>query len=195
MALALSLPAALTLHPSVQDPGPRPAAASVSIQLALGELIEASSYVVVATAVERRSQWEELGGSKRIVTYTRLAIDKTLAGEPEGEIWVRTLGGVVGKIGQQVSGDARIALGSRSVLFLTKAQGAVVVAGMAQGHYPLVEPDAAGAPRRLVASPDAGALIPRPGPVISARERLVGITVDDAASLIARAWKERHATP
>ncbi len=62
--------------------------------------------------LEQRSQWEELGGARRIVTYTRLSIDRPVAGQPDGEIWVRTLGGAVGDIGQQVSGDAQLKIGA-----------------------------------------------------------------------------------
>ena len=32
------------------------------------------------------------------MTYTRLAVERTVAGPAEKEIWVRTLGGVVGKM-------------------------------------------------------------------------------------------------
>jgi hypothetical protein len=181
--------------------GPREAMAAVSIQLSLEELTTSTSYVVVATALEQRSQWEELGGSRRIVTYTRLSVERTVAGEPGRELWVRTLGGVVDKIGQQVSGDARLTPGSRSLLFLKKVDTAVVVAGMAQGHYPVVEDEepsvGAGARRalvrRLAPSPDAGALLPRRGPAISAREQLVGATLDDAVAAVTRAWRATHA--
>lgn len=186
--------------------GPSAARAAVSIQLSMDELIAASSYVVVATATERRSQWEEIGGSRRIVTYTRLSIDRVVAGQPDGEVWVRTLGGVVDDIGQYVSGDAQLALGTQAMLFLTQARTAVVVAGMAQGHYPIVNDPgdpgdearkAVGAPRalqrRLAASPDSGKVLPRRGPTISARELLVGATLESAIDTVSRAWKTHHA--
>lgn len=182
--------------------GPNAAQAAVSIQLSMDELVAAASYVVVATATERRSQWEEIGGARRIVTYTRLSIDRVVAGQPDGEVWVRTLGGVVGDVGQYVSGDAQLALGTQAMLFLTKARTAVVVAGMAQGHYPVVnevrddQRNAVGAPRmlqrRLAASPDSGKVLPRPGPTISARELLVGATLESAIDTVSRAWKARH---
>jgi hypothetical protein len=214
LAILLTLPPALTLNVgsvpadgarSTLAPlltGPREAHAAVSIQLSLDELVGSASYVVVATAVEQRSQWEELGGARRIVTYTRLSVDRVVAGEPDGEIWVRTLGGVVGKVGQQVSGDAQLTLGSSAMLFLTKAESVVVVSGMSQGHYPVVDkeeqPAAPGGARRLTvrrlaSSPDAGTVLPRPGPAISARELLVGSTLDTAMDAVSRAWKARHA--
>ncbi|AUX43779.1 hypothetical protein SOCE26_052340 [Sorangium cellulosum] len=215
MTLFLALPPALTLTPGgAAEPatqasssallhmsGPREAQAAVSIQLSLDELVSAATYVVVATATEQRSQWEELGGAKRIVTYTRLSIERTVAGQPDGEVWVRTLGGVVGDVGQHVSGDAHLKLGAQAMLFLARARSAVVVAGMAQGHYPLVSSEeprrVEGAPRvavrRLAASPDGGTVLARPGPAVSAREQLVGAPLDAAIDAVSRAWKAKHA--
>lgn len=225
LALLLALPLALTLNVgpgSAPSPlpgfllgapatpgasqlltGPRAAEAAVAIQLSLDELVASTSYVVVATGTEQRSQWEELGGSRRIVTYTRLSIERAVAGQPDREVWVRTLGGIVGKIGQQVSGDAQLTLGVPALLFLTRTGSAVVVSGMSQGHYPVIDkvekPTAAAQGvqrslvRHLVASPDAGAILPRPGPAISARELLVGSTLDTAIDAVNRAWKATHA--
>lgn len=158
-----------------------PADAAVSVMMSLGELVDQSDRVVVGTAVERKSQWEEIQGGKRIVTYTRVAIDETMTGgATDSETWVRTLGGVVGKIGQSVSGEASLAIDAPSLLFLTRVldDGSIsarAVLGMAQGHYPITEVDGE---RRLVASPDAGKLLPRRGPTISAREALVGRPVN-----------------
>ncbi|WP_437496381.1 hypothetical protein [Sorangium sp. So ce1099] len=213
IALLLALPPALTLTPGGGSApaagvspgallsGPREAQAAVSVQLSLEELVSRAAYVVVATATEQRSQWEELGGARRIVTYTRLSVDRPVAGQPDGEIWVRTLGGVVGDIGQQVSGDAQLKIGGQAMVFLSRAGSALVVAGMAQGHYPVVDGEegrrVAGAPRvavrRLAASPDGGTVLPRPGPAISAREQLVGATLDAAIDAVSRAWKANHA--
>lgn len=158
--------------------------AAVSILMSLGELVDRSERIVVATALEQKSQWEEVGGGKRIVTYTRVSVDEAMTGAVEGEteIWVRTLGGVVDKIGQAVSGEASLALQRPSLLFLTPSlAGAAMqsraVLGMAQGHYPI---DDSGAEPRLAASPDAGKLLPRRGPTTPAREVLVGAPVTRA---------------
>lgn len=182
--MALALPATLgTLGAGPAGLGPRPAEASVSIAVTLDQLVASASRVVVATALEERSQWEELAGARRIVTYTRLRVDQTVAGEPAEEVWVRTLGGVVDRVGQQVSGEAHLAIGAEALLFLTPAKdGALVVAGMAQGHYPIVK-QADQAPR-LAASPDLGAVLPRPGPTVSAREALVGSPLGEAIKAV-----------
>jgi hypothetical protein len=155
--------------------------------LTLEELTGISTFVVVATAGEHRSVWEDLPSGRRIVTYTRLAVERIIAGAPGTELWVRTLGGAVDKIGQAVPGEAQLRPGSRAMLFLAQVTGAVVVAAMAQGHYPVVADDK-GTPR-LTPSPETGMLIPRPGPVIFARERLVGSTVDEAAAMVKQTRK------
>ncbi len=189
LASALALPLSLSgvrLGSSLTAPleGPRRAEASVAVLISLDELVQSSTFVVTATAAERKSQWEELPSGRRIVTYTRLVVDQALAGKPGAEVWVRTLGGAVGKIGQAVSGEAKINEGSRGLFFLTKAGDAVVVTGLAQGHFPLVTDDKGAV--RLASSPDAGTLIPRRGPVISARELLLGASLEDARTQIKR---------
>src|SRR5690349_24938231 len=93
-ATLLFLPA-LTLSPSAPLEGPARAEASVSVLMSLDEILTASTAVVVGTAGEQRSQWEEVSGGRRIVTYTKIKVDKVIAGSPGSEVWVRTLGGVV----------------------------------------------------------------------------------------------------
>ncbi len=187
LSIAALLPLGLTLSPSAPFEGPRPALAAVAVQLSLEELTSASSLVVVATPQEQTSIWEDLPSGRRIVTYTKLKVDRGIVGEPEQELWVRTLGGVVDKIGQSVSGEARLVPGEKALLFLAKTKEALVVTALAQGHYRLVQPSSKDQPVRLAPSPDAGTLLPRRGPAISAREELVGKTVDEAVQAISRA--------
>lgn len=163
--------------------GPRSAHATTSVLLSLDELVLGSERVAVVRALERRSAWEVVAGSKRIVTYTRLAIDEHLdARASERELWVRTLGGRVGDLGQHVAGEAQLELGKRALVFVARGEGAWVVAGMAQGHFPLVELE--GEKPRLAPSPDAGRLLQRRGPSLSAREQLVGKPLGDAVATI-----------
>jgi hypothetical protein len=195
LALLVAAPLAIGLSPRLPLEGVRSAEASVAVLISLEDLTAASTYVVVATAGEQRSTWEETPSGRRIVTYTRLKVDRSVTGPAETELWVRTLGGVVDKIGQSVSGEAQITPGSQALLFLAKVDVGLVVVGMAQGHYPIV--DASTTPKlaapRLAGSPDAGMLLPRRGPTISARERLVGLTVDDAVLAVQRARKATDA--
>ncbi|MFO0762033.1 MAG: hypothetical protein U0359_36675 [Byssovorax sp.] len=185
LAFAIGLPSIAGLRPEAPLEGPRTAAASVAVLVSLDELTSRSTHVIIATAGEQKSVWEELPSGKRIVTYTRLAVERTIAGPAEKEIWVRTLGGVVDKIGQSVSGEATFLPGSRALVFVHGVDGQYTVTARAQGHYPIVESKPG--VFTLNASPDAGALLPRRGPTVSARERLVGSLVEDAVTLVKQA--------
>lgn len=192
LASALALPAALALTPRAEAPlAVADARATVAVLLTLEELVESSAHVVVGTPGERYSVWEELPSGKRIVTYTKVAVERAVAGSPGGEVWVRSLGGAVGKIGQSVAGEAQLHTGKRALLFLAKAGGTLVVTGMSQGHFPVVADDKGVA--RLAPSPDQGLLLARRGPSLSAQERLVGGKLDDAASLVQQIRKAADA--
>jgi hypothetical protein len=183
LASALALPGAIALTPRSDAPlAVADANATVAVLLTVEELVNGSAHVVVGTPGERYSAWEELPSGRRIVTYTKLTVERAVTGAPGGEVWVRTLGGAVGKIGQSVAGEAQLQIGKRSLVFLASAGNALVVTGMAQGHFPIVADDK-GVPR-LAGSPDPGLLLARRGPSISAQERLVGGKLDDAAALV-----------
>src|SRR5208282_5461651 len=144
--------------------------ASVSIQVTWDALLHESTAAVVATPTETRSVWE----NGRIYSYAHLRVDRAVAGElaTGGDAWVRTMGGVVGKVGQLVDGEAVLGPGQSSLLFLHPGPpGAYVVTARGQGQFPLV-PDAtdAKAPPHLVRSTSAGALLPprAAGPVPAA---------------------------
>ena len=195
VALLVAAPLAIGVSPRAPLEGPRSAEASVAVLISLEDLTAASAYVVVATAGEQRSAWEETPSGRRIVTYTRLAVDRSVDGPAEKELWVRTLGGVVDNIGQSVSGEAQLTGGSRSMLFLARVPSGLVVTAMAQGHYPVVDGEKTSntTSPRLAESPDAGMLLPRRGPTISARERLVGLTLDEAVLAVQHARAVIHA--
>src|SRR4051812_46675641 len=78
----------------------RPAQASAVIALTLDDLVDKSDVVALVTPKSRTARWE----SGRIVTYTTVVVDTAVAGGPAaGEsLVVRTMGGVVGDIGQKV---------------------------------------------------------------------------------------------
>ena len=86
----------------------RRAAASTSIELSVAELVSKSTLVLAGTPLDSRSLWEESEGGRgrRIVTYTRLRVDRLIDGNAASEVWVRTLGGEVDDIGQHVDGEA-----------------------------------------------------------------------------------------
>lgn len=186
LAFCCALALAATVTPLV---APVPASASVAVQLSLDDLVRASRYVVVATAGERYSVWEELAGGRRMVTYTRLSIDRSIVGQPSRDVWVRTLGGTIGSIGQYVSGEARLPAGSRSLLFLSEAAGTLVVTALGQGQYPIMPPTKVDDVPRLRPSSDRPELVVPKGlvPHVGAAAVLSGATVDDAARFIERA--------
>jgi hypothetical protein len=184
---------------------PREAHAATAIAYTLEELVDQSSWAIVAVALERESLWERVAGGKRIVTYTKLEIDTTIYGdaltkEKSKTVWVRTLGGAVGKIGQSVAGEARFKLGAKSVLFLAKAvSGALVVSGASQGHYPVrVPPNDDGddtSKRKAVLrfSPSMGKIVPRHGPSITVQETLIGNVLKKAIAKIQATKAKRDA--
>jgi hypothetical protein len=176
ITFALAVLPALALAP---DGTPSRAEASVSIAASLDDLVARSTYVAVGTAVDRKSVWEEIGNSNRIVTYTRVDFDRTVFGKAPRSAWVRTLGGAIGKIGQSVSGEAQLAIGQRALLFLADVNGVVVVVSRAQGHF-VVNAD-----QKLGPSPDVGGIVRPSGPVVGpAREVRVGGPLEDAIRTI-----------
>ncbi|MBW2527203.1 MAG: hypothetical protein JRI23_23680 [Deltaproteobacteria bacterium] len=173
--------------------GPRPAAASVSVALSVQELVDGSSRAVEAVALERHSTWERIGDGRRIVTYTVLRVDRALFGTGSDTVRVRTLGGVVGRIGQHVSGEPQLAMGEPCLLFLQRLTAEThLVTGRAQGHYPIVTDDDGA--RRLRASPDRGRVLPRKGQSISAHAELVGRPVPQAFETVRKARRKRDGT-
>jgi hypothetical protein len=186
-AFGLALPLALGAARGV---GPvREASASVVRPQSLEDLVDRSRTVVVAVPAEQTSVWE--GG--RIVTYTRVAVVERVAGDAEDSLWVRTLGGEVGDLGQRVDGEATFTIGAPTLLFLERAgAGTYAVAARAQGQF-LLEARPSG--RVLRPHPSMGSFMTK-GPkdiVVPAAERLKARALDDAARDIRTRWEKIHA--
>jgi hypothetical protein len=176
---------------------PLDARASVSIAVTWDGLLRESSAAALVTPVEARSVWE----SDRIYTYTRVRVDRVVAGDlvTGSEAWVRTMGGVVGKIGQIVDGEAVLTRGQTSLLFIHeipgRPAGAFDVTARGQGQFPVVVDEKT--PPRVVRSTAAGALVaPRvAGPVATAplaADVVHGRAIDDVARDVAAAWSRTH---
>ena len=140
------------------------ARASVSFAIAFDDLVRGASAVSLVTPVEQYAAWE--GG--RIYTFTRVRADRDIAGSPAEGAWIKTMGGVVGELGQAVEGEPALRLGVPALLFLEQeldAQktptGKLQVVGRAQGQF-FVGVDATTSVRVLVAR-RSGALALRPG--------------------------------
>ena len=155
--------------------------------IALSELVKTSRHSVVAVPLEAFSRWEQIGKGRRIVTHTRLRVERLVSGAQasDGELWVRTLGGRVGKIGQLVEGEAILPIGQRALVFLAPSpDGVLHVTALAQGHYPLLA-DSAGV-ERLMPSPRLSALVKgEPGAV----RLLVGRRLVEAIDLVREAGR------
>jgi hypothetical protein len=147
------------------------------------------------TAAESRAVWED----GRIYTYTRVLVTRAVAGEltSGGDAWVRTMGGVVGKVGQIVEGEAAFAPGDKSLLFLRAGPvGAYVVTDRGQGQFPVVTDETQHA--RIVRSHSVGMLLAPRVQATTVAPRLAadvlhGRSVDDVAQEIAAAWVAAHA--
>lgn len=156
------------------------AKASVARAVPLSELIGRSRHFLLGTPVSAQAVWETVGKRRRVVTYSVVRVESSLALEsPDAEVLVRSLGGTVGDVGQIVHGEALLALGERSAVFLSDvAPGVLRVTAMSQGHYP-VRTDKAGV-HRLHAALASLELVGKGGAV----ERLSGRTLVEAQSLV-----------
>jgi hypothetical protein len=178
---------------------PKAAQASVSIAATWDGLLRESTAVAVVTPTSTTSVWE----NGRIYSYTQLNVDRAIAGPltTGSAAVVRTLGGIVGNLGQEVEGEAVFAPGKPALVFFRAyAPSAAIptfeVTARGQGQFPVVAGDGQ-QPARVVRSHNAGMIVlPRvPSPVIEpllAADVLHGSTVDDAARNIQSAWERLH---
>jgi Matrixin len=162
------------------------AQASVSVSIGFEDLLKRASAAVVVVPIEQSSVWE----AGRIATYTHLRVERLLAGQLPSEVWVRTLGGGVGRIGQIVEGEASFSVGITSLVFVhPRGDGTLGVVEGAQGQFPLVTTQGV---LRLTAS-RGGALLPPPVAMRLARDELVDRSLEDAAGAIRQWWPQEHA--
>jgi hypothetical protein len=161
----------------------RRADATVVRAVSVEELVRRSHGVLVATPLERMAEWARIGGTRRIVTLTRVRVEEAVAGVNEdSEFLVRTLGGRIGDIGQLVDGEAELRVGERSLLFSHRFDaGLFGVTAMAQGHYPLDAKD--GTEPRLRLSPRVATLVRGQNAAV---EKLAGMTLRDAKTLLGK---------
>jgi hypothetical protein len=171
--------------------------ASVSIAVTWDGLLRESTAAAVVTPIESTSVWE----NGRIYSYARVHVDRGVAGElaTGSEAWVRTMGGVVGRIGQLVDGEAVLALAQPSLLFLHSGPiGALEVTARGQGQFPVVVAADGHAPGRIVRSNAVGALVAPHVLTSSAATRLAAEVlrdrpVDEVALDVAANWGRTHA--
>ena len=179
-------------------------------------MVDGSPWSVVATPLERKSAWEQVDGTRKIVTYTKVRVERRIYGAGILDtIWVRHLGGAVGRIGQQVAGEAVLPLNEPALLFLSRLKDdRYAVSGAAQGHFRLLPAEGsthgatpAGqlegpalesyrrelATRRVALDRSMGKLVRRAGPVLTVQEVLKDKTLADAIATIQKAKAARDA--
>ena len=188
----------------------RDAHASVSITVLFDELVRDSTGAALVTPMEQRAVWE----NGRIYTFTRVHVDRSVAGAVDNDPWIRTMGGVVGKVGQLVDGEPVLTVGRPGLLFVQplteEGPGVYVVTARAQGQFPVVV-DAQNT-QRFVRASGASAGVPTP------RERVVQISrsramsglaygaplatdvlhkrpIEDGVRDVATAWARIHGSP
>jgi hypothetical protein len=131
----------------------------VSIAVAFDNLVKDADVVAVITPGEHQSIWED----GRIYTYTKVKVDQGVAGDvgAGADGWVRTMGGVVGKVGQLVDGEPVFVDSKPSLLFLRKFKegGVFEVSARAQGQYPIAV-DESTKTKKLLRSSAVGMLLP-----------------------------------
>jgi hypothetical protein len=192
-----SLLAALALPPTALLTA-GDARASLSIAVTFDDLVTRSTSVAVVTPFEARTLWED----GRIFTYTHVHVDTRVGGKLAAgdEPWVRTMGGIVGKIGQVVDGEPVLTVGRPALLFLHEAPtGALDVTARAQGQF-AIRLDDKQSPRFVQSSGAGGIVLPPPPPpgqgpakvLPLASEILHGRPVPDATRDIAAAWSRLH---
>jgi hypothetical protein len=158
--------------------------------MTLPDLVQGSVFALIGVARESTCDWESDSRGKRIVTYTRLETQQVLDGRkaPSADLYVRTLGGEMGELGQLVQGEAELERDIPAVFFLRDSiSGLYGVTGMAQGHYRL-RADDRGAYRLLPGRSLAELVKDEP---MAAVTRLRDKTIAECEQLIAEEMRPR----
>lgn len=107
--------------------------ATTLVALDVETMAKASDAIVQGTveSVEPKA----VAGGSRIVTQVTVKVSQTWKGSVPARIVVTQPGGVVGNIGQHVSGVATFEVGEEVVAFLEARGANYIVTGMVQGKY------------------------------------------------------------
>ncbi|MBI3185837.1 MAG: hypothetical protein HYZ28_27180 [Myxococcales bacterium] len=104
------------------------ASATVIVSQTIEEMAASAPVIVRGTVGQIQTRWDE--GQRRIWTYAEIRVEERLKGEAPAILLVRQPGGVVGPIGQKVSGAAQFKEGEEAVLFLERAADDPTVFGV-----------------------------------------------------------------
>ncbi len=110
------------------------AGATTLVAADVPSLSRTADRIVQATVSHLESRWT--GDHLRIITEVTLDVSETLKGSASSQVRVIQPGGIVGDVGQRVSGLASFEPGEEVVVFLQQRAGdSFLVAGMAQGKF------------------------------------------------------------
>jgi hypothetical protein len=124
--IALTFAAVLALTPIT-------AQATISRAVKFDEKVEAAASIVVGRIVSQESSWD--ASRQRILTYSKIAVEKTLKGSPAQEVTIVTPGGTVGDIAQDYVGVPRFHTGDDNVVFVRQTGAGPTVLFFDQGAY------------------------------------------------------------
>jgi hypothetical protein len=100
----------------------------------LSKMVRTSTFVVVATVLEKESSWDD--SHKKIYTYIRVKINEVLKGyNVPDEITIRQLGGQVGEEGMIVHGSPEFVIGQESILFVVDFKNNYQVHSIGMGKF------------------------------------------------------------
>ena len=110
------------------------AGATTLLAMDVPSLAKGADAIVRGSVASSNSHWT--GDHLRIVTEVEIEVAEVLKGGVPKRLTVVQPGGVVGDIGQKVSGLASFTVGEEVVLFLERRAGdTFLVSGMAQGKF------------------------------------------------------------
>ncbi len=110
-----------------------PALATTMVALDVPTLTLKAEVIVRGTVRSSSAHWS--GDNRRIFTQIEIDVSESLKGEPLKTLSVVQPGGVVGDVGQRVSGVASYEEGEEVVLFLSRRGPMFQTLGMAQGKF------------------------------------------------------------
>ena len=125
---ALALAAVLALAPLTAE-------ATISRAVQFDEKVDRAASIVVGRVVSQESSWD--AGRQRILTHSKIAVEKTLKGSPAQELTIVTPGGTVGDIAQDYVGVPRFHTGDENVVFVRQTGAGPTVLFFEQGAYRL----------------------------------------------------------
>ena len=107
------------------------------IPMSFAQIVAAADTIVVAEAIDSRSEWITNGTNRAIVTRVTFRVSDTYKGLDRLLLPLEFLGGTVDDATMEVSGVPTFDLGDRAVLFVSGSRAASPIVGHFQGEFPV----------------------------------------------------------